>query len=314
MCSTFNLTSFWLFICNFFSVLTFYDTSTQLQKHWVVQLNRDLLLIWDSLFILNLGPHVLDRVIGFHIQCDCLSSEGLHKYLHGHLEYELTTACRGCFNQSWKNKSFLVCGLLKNKSFLVWEIQYEYNKLFLLDSSVRVTEFENLNLHPWEEPTSAKRKVSPNLKLHKYVSYTINFVMFCSLTEYRVIGFFFASISTEIQWKNEPFGRYLDVDDSVDGFGSAEWSPSWLRAVFVSERMWEAWPGVHLGWFMDRWTIWLLSRFGYIGLHNLVTILWIGYNTKYGGCDWNANWKVINLMEWEDGESFSTNNCCKETK
>merc|ERR1719400_1000970 len=44
--------------------------------------DQSLLLRWDSLFILNLGLHVLDGIIWFHIQRDRLSRQRLDKYLH----------------------------------------------------------------------------------------------------------------------------------------------------------------------------------------------------------------------------------------
>merc|ERR1719361_1285243 len=44
--------------------------------------DQPLLLRWDSLFILNLGLHILDRVIRLHIQSDRLSGQRLDKDLH----------------------------------------------------------------------------------------------------------------------------------------------------------------------------------------------------------------------------------------
>lgn len=35
--------------------------------------NQSLLVWWDSLFILNLGFHVIDCVGGFDFQCDCFA-------------------------------------------------------------------------------------------------------------------------------------------------------------------------------------------------------------------------------------------------
>merc|ERR1712173_446410 len=44
--------------------------------------DQSLLLRWDSLFILNLGLHVLDGIIWFHIQRNSLSRQRLDKDLH----------------------------------------------------------------------------------------------------------------------------------------------------------------------------------------------------------------------------------------
>merc|ERR1719171_2818581 len=41
-----------------------------------------LLIGWDSLFILNLRFHIVNRVRRFDIQRDSFASEGLHKDLH----------------------------------------------------------------------------------------------------------------------------------------------------------------------------------------------------------------------------------------
>jgi len=45
--------------------------------------NQSLLLWWNSFFVLDLGFHIGNRVVGFDIQSDRLSREGLDEDLHG---------------------------------------------------------------------------------------------------------------------------------------------------------------------------------------------------------------------------------------
>lgn len=44
--------------------------------------NESLLVRRDSLLVLNLGLHVLDRIRGLHFESDCFSSKRLHENLH----------------------------------------------------------------------------------------------------------------------------------------------------------------------------------------------------------------------------------------
>merc|ERR1711997_463262 len=44
--------------------------------------DQPLLLRWNTFLILNLGLHILDRVIGFHIERNRLSSQGFDENLH----------------------------------------------------------------------------------------------------------------------------------------------------------------------------------------------------------------------------------------
>jgi len=48
--------------------------------------NQPLLLWRDAFLVLDLGFDVGDRVIWFHVKCDCFSRKGLDKYLHSHDE------------------------------------------------------------------------------------------------------------------------------------------------------------------------------------------------------------------------------------
>uniref|UniRef100_M3XV55 Uncharacterized protein n=1 Tax=Mustela putorius furo TaxID=9669 RepID=M3XV55_MUSPF len=44
--------------------------------------DKPLLIVGDALFILDLGLHILDGVIGLHLQGDGLAGQGLHENLH----------------------------------------------------------------------------------------------------------------------------------------------------------------------------------------------------------------------------------------
>jgi len=50
--------------------------------------DQPLLLRRDTFFILNLRLYILDGIIGFHIQCNSFTREGLHKDLHGHCKWK----------------------------------------------------------------------------------------------------------------------------------------------------------------------------------------------------------------------------------
>jgi len=57
------------------------------------------LLIWgDSLFVLNLGLHILDGVRWLHFQCDCLACESLHENLHSSPQSQHKVKCRLLLN------------------------------------------------------------------------------------------------------------------------------------------------------------------------------------------------------------------------
>ena len=44
--------------------------------------DKTLLVWWDTFLVLNLGFDVLDGVSWLHIESNCLTGEGLDKYLH----------------------------------------------------------------------------------------------------------------------------------------------------------------------------------------------------------------------------------------
>eukprot|EP01083_Nonionella_stella_P110610 323790_1 len=80
--------------------------------------NQSLLLMWDTFFILNLGLHILNVIVGFHVQCDCLSCQCLHDYLHSHfLSIDST-------NEFEKNETVAAKRKLKSKSCYETELKF----------------------------------------------------------------------------------------------------------------------------------------------------------------------------------------------
>merc|ERR1711941_144750 len=50
--------------------------------------DKALLVWWDTLLVLDFCLHIIDRIRGLNIQCDCLASECLHEDLHAAAEAE----------------------------------------------------------------------------------------------------------------------------------------------------------------------------------------------------------------------------------
>eukprot|EP01083_Nonionella_stella_P002107 6054_1 len=79
--------------------------------------NQSFLLRWDTFFILNLGLHILNGIVWFHVKCDCLSFQCLHEYLNSNfLSIDST-------NDFEKNETVAAKRKLKSKSCYETELK-----------------------------------------------------------------------------------------------------------------------------------------------------------------------------------------------
>jgi len=97
--------------------------------------DKSLLLRGNSFFVLDLGLHVLNCVVGFDVQSDGLTSEGLHEDLHGTTTKTKNKMESGLLLDVVVGQSTSVFKLLssEDESLLLWR-----NSFLVLDLSLDV--------------------------------------------------------------------------------------------------------------------------------------------------------------------------------